>query len=191
MTLREPCRSPEASGTAEVPAALAFEGFYRAHFDFVWRTLRRLGVQQSALDDAAQEVFLVVHRRFSDFDPETSAKAWLFAISQRVASDQRRTAQRKTNHLVPLSEHTSTSAGPFEGALQREAHDLVIAFLGTLDEARRAVFILSELEQMAAPEIARIVGANLNTVYYRIASSRRMFGDFVEKRHGKSAREGA
>lgn len=190
MSLREPLRPVEASSTPEAPTVLAFEGFYRAYFDFVWRTLRRLGVPQSSLDDAAQEVFLVVHRRFSDFHPGTSEKAWLFAIAQRVASDQRRSARRKTSQLVPLSEHASTSAGPFEGALSRQAHDLVIDFLVTLDEERRMTFILSELEQMAAPEIARLARVNLNTVYYRIASSRRAFAEFVEKRHGGPAGEG-
>lgn len=189
--MREPLKPSETESASAAPTALEFEGFYRAHFDFVWRSLRRLGVQPFVLDDAAQEVFVVVYRRFSDFRPGSSAKAWLFAIAQRVASDQRRSARRKTSNLVPLSEHVSTSATPFEGAMQREAQDLVIEFLGAIDEERRAVFILSDLEQMAAPEIARIVHVNVNTVYYRIASARRAFADFVAKRHGKSTEEGA
>ena len=188
--MREPLKPTETGGATQAPTAVEFDGFYRAHFDFVWRSLRRLGVQQFALDDAAQEVFVVVYRRFSDFRPGSSAKAWLFAIAQRVASDQRRSARRKTNNLVPLSEHVSASATPFEGAMQREAQDLVLEFLGTIDEDRRTAFILSDLEQMTAPEIARIVHVNINTVYYRVASARRAFADFVAKRHGKSAEEG-
>jgi RNA polymerase sigma-70 factor (ECF subfamily) len=169
-----------------------FDALYREHFGFVWRSLRRLGVPEQALDDAAQEVFVVVHRRARELHLETSAKACLFAIAQRVASDQRRWVRRK-GHTLPLGEEpVGASATPLDQAMQREASELVLAFLAQLDEARRAVFLLSELEQMTAPEIAHVLAANLNTVYYRIASARRAFATYVaarvpeqpEERHG-------
>jgi RNA polymerase sigma-70 factor (ECF subfamily) len=169
-----------------------FDALYREHFGFVWRSLRRLGLPQHALDDAAQEVFVVVHRRAHELDLSTSPKACLFAITQRVASDQRRWVRRK-GHTLPLTEEPAgTSASPLEQAMQREASDLVLAFLDQLDDARRAVFVLSELEQMTAPEIAQALSANLNTVYYRIASGRRAFVAYLaqhrpelqEERHG-------
>lgn len=166
------------------PTAADFEALYRAHFAFVWRTLRRLGVSEAALDDAAQEVFVVVHRRLADFDPETSAHAWLYAIAQRVASDQRRSVRRKGN-LLPL--HEELRAGdrtPLEFAIQHQANDLVLDFLAQLDPDRRTAFMLVELEQMSAPEVARIANANLNTIYYRIASARKAFAVFVAKYAG-------
>jgi RNA polymerase sigma-70 factor (ECF subfamily) len=157
-----------------------FDALYREHFGFVWRSLRRLGVPEQALDDAAQEVFVVVHRRARELHLETSAKACLFAIAQRVASDQRRWVRRK-GHTLPLSEEPAgAGATPLDQAMQREASELVLAFLAQLDDARRAVFVLSELEQMTAPEIAQVLTANLNTVYYRIASARRAFAAYVE-----------
>jgi RNA polymerase sigma-70 factor (ECF subfamily) len=160
-----------------------FEALYRAQFAFVWRTLKRLGVAEASLDDAAQEVFLVVHRRIADFRPETSLKAWLFAIAQRVASTQRRSVRRK-GHLVALQDDlVSKAQSPLQEALTREASEIVLDFLQQLDEDRRAVFILTDLEQMTAPEIAASTGANLNTVYSRIASARKAFAAFVGGRH--------
>lgn len=164
------------------PSAEEFDAIYRAHVDFVWRSLRRLGVRDAALDDATQEVFIVVHRRFRDFRQGSSIKAWLFAIAQRAASDQRRWVRRKGN-LLPLHEDMPTSANsPLEGAMTREASDLVLEFLDQLDEPRRVAFILSDLEQMTAPEIGAALGLNINTVYYRVASARKAFVAFLEQR---------
>lgn len=164
------------------PAPSDFEALYRAHFNFVWRTLRRLGVAEAALDDAAQEVFVVVHRRFADLVPGSSPKAWLYAIAQRVASDQRRSVRRKGNLLPLTGEMLARDKTPLESAMQSQANDLVLEFLATLDPDRRTAFILVELEQMSAPEVARFADANLNTVYYRIASARKAFASFVEQR---------
>jgi RNA polymerase sigma-70 factor (ECF subfamily) len=171
-------------------ARVDFDAMYREHFGFVWRTLRRLGVHVDSLDDAAQEVFLVVHRRASELRSEGSPKAWLFAIAQRVASDHRRWRRRKGN-LLPLDgEVPGRTQTPLEHAMDREASSLVLDFLAQLDEPRRAAFLLADLEQMTAPEIARATGANINTVYYRIASARKAFVAFVLARHPDGLEDG-
>lgn len=159
------------------------EALYRAHFDFVWRSLRRLGVEKASLDDAAQDVFLVVHRRLQDYTGG-SAKAWLFAIAQRVASDHRRRVRRKGG-LLPLDERVASAGrdGPLAGALRHEASGIVMEFLQDLDDDRRAAFILAELEQMTAPEIGQALGVNVSTVYSRIASARGALVQFVTERH--------
>jgi RNA polymerase sigma-70 factor, ECF subfamily len=162
--------------------AIDFDTLYREQFSFVWRSLRRLGVPPQALDDAAQEVFLVVHRRGGELSWEGSARACLFGIAQRVASDQRRWQRRKGHPLSLQEEPVDNARSPLEQAIQQAATDLVLAFLRELDEARRVAFILSELEQMTAPEIAQATAANLNTVYYRIASARKAFAAFVAER---------
>jgi RNA polymerase sigma-70 factor (ECF subfamily) len=166
-----------------IPSPAEFDALYRAHVDFVWRSLRRLGVRDAALDDATQEVFLVVHRRFHEFRPGSSAKAWLFAIAQRTASDQRRWVRRKGN-LLPLHDELPASGvdSPLQCAINREASDLVLSFLNQLDEPRRVAFILSDLEQMTAPEIGAALSVNINTIYYRVASARKAFVAFLDQR---------
>jgi RNA polymerase sigma-70 factor (ECF subfamily) len=182
-----PSRSNDPDSTPEevarTPSPAEFDALYRAHVDFVWRSLRRLGVRDASLDDATQEVFLVVHRRFHEFRPGSSAKAWLFAIAQRTASDQRRWVRRKGN-LLPLHDELPSSAAdsPLEGAITRQASDLVLEFLHQLDESRRVAFILSDLEQMTAPEIGAALNVNINTIYYRVASARKAFVAFLDQR---------
>ena len=65
---------------------------YTTHFRHVWHSLRRIGVPWADLEDAAHDVFVVVHRRLTDFDPERPIKPWLSGIAYRVASDRRRKA---------------------------------------------------------------------------------------------------
>src|SRR5689334_9453575 len=72
-------------------ASWNFAEIYDAQFAFVWRSLRRLGVDPSGLDDAAQDVFLVVHRRLPEFEGRASLKTWVYEIVRRVARDHRRT----------------------------------------------------------------------------------------------------
>src|SRR5262245_25709599 len=79
-------------------ALVSFEALYDEHFDFVWRTVRRLGVPEALVDDAVQEVFLVVHRRLGSFEGRSSLKTWICAIVTRVASDSRRSVRRKSPH---------------------------------------------------------------------------------------------
>ncbi|HEX5656989.1 MAG TPA: sigma-70 family RNA polymerase sigma factor, partial [Polyangiales bacterium] len=80
-------------------------------------------------------------------------------------------------------------ATPLDNAIAREATDLVLAFLAQLDEPRRVAFILSDLEQMTAPEIGTALGVNTNTIYYRIASARKSFAAYVESTNGADAQE--
>jgi RNA polymerase sigma-70 factor, ECF subfamily len=163
--------------------APTFDALYEEHFDFVWRSLRRLGIATVNLDDAVQDVFLVVHRRLSEFEGRSTVKTWLFGIALRVASVHRRSAARRPTE--PLNEEPPDAAVPAAAETlteAREAARLVHQLLDCLDHDRRAVFILSELEQMTAPEISAALGVNLNTVYSRLRLARRDF-DAALSRH--------
>ena len=171
-----------------------FDTLYEDHFDFVWRSMGRLGVDPSAVEDAAQDVFVIAHRRLADFEGRSSVKTWLFGIALRVARDHRRTARRKRSYGLLTEGEADTAAvadtstpSPLESASRAEAVARLETILGELDEDRRAVFILAELEQMSGPEIAEAVGANVNTVYTRLRAARRAFNEAVAQH---AARDG-
>jgi RNA polymerase sigma-70 factor (ECF subfamily) len=175
----------EASRDATV--AHSFEALYSQHFDFVWRSLRRLGVAPSLVEDAIQDTYIILHRRLGDLRPDASAKAFLFGIALRVAHDYRRTARRKGADRLDLDSAISKEAGPFERTAKAEAVRLIERFLESLDDEKRAVFALAELEGMTAPEISDALSVNLNTVYSRLRVSREHFVAFVAAegtRHG-------
>lgn len=171
------------------PAKLTFADVYDAHVRFVWRTIKRLGVHDVDVDDAVQDVFLVVHRKLDDFRPEAPVKHCLFRIAARVARDHRRTRARKDparHGLSPTSELEAIAdtrePSPTDPVDRSSAARLIREVLLELDEPKRHVFILAELEQMTAPEIAEIVQAPLNTVYSRLRAARREFESAVRRR---------
>jgi RNA polymerase sigma-70 factor (ECF subfamily) len=175
--------SDAAVREARAAVCLPFDDVYERHFDFAWRNLRRLGVPAPDVDDAAQEVFLVVHRRLPQFEPRGSLKAWLFGIVARVASAHRRRLRRaaptSAGREEPIDPDRTPSLSPAgaEAMAESEAVAVLHALLDGLDDDKRAVFVLAELEQMTAPEIAEALGVKLNTVYGRLRQARREFDE--------------
>jgi RNA polymerase sigma-70 factor (ECF subfamily) len=159
----------------------SFDELYGQHFDFVWRSLFRLGVPSALVEDATQDTFVVVHRRLSTLQPEASARAWLFGIALRVAHDYRRSQRRKPTRSFEVESTASPDAGPFERTAAAEASRVLDRFLDSLDDAKRAVFVMAEMEEMTAPEISEALGATLNTVYSRLRVARERFVLFLSQ----------
>jgi RNA polymerase sigma-70 factor (ECF subfamily) len=158
----------------EAPAD-RFTALYDAHFAFVWRNLRRLGVAPASLDDAAQDVFLVVHRRLADVPDGDARVPWLFGVVRRVASDHRRTVARRGAEPLDDLQLPAAGGGPVRDLERVEAARVVHGLLAELDDDKREVFVLAELEELPAPAIAEAVGAPINTVYSRLRAARAAF----------------
>jgi RNA polymerase sigma-70 factor, ECF subfamily len=155
--------------------ARSFRVLYDAHLDFVWRNLRRLGVHESDVEDRMQEVFVVAHRRFDQFEERGHGpRAWLFQIVLRVASDARRHRRRHPEDPDggDALGRASVQAPQTDAVLRSEALSRLDAALETIEVRRRAVLVLHEIEEMTAPEIARVLQIPLNTVYSRLRVAR-------------------
>jgi RNA polymerase sigma-70 factor (ECF subfamily) len=164
--------------------APAFQALYRAHFDYVWHSLRKLGIREADLADLTHDVFVVVHRKLRSFDATRPAKPWLFGICFRVALDRKRKASSFRESLtdpVDLEKSASEFPAADDVASSRQAHDRVMRALDTLDFDKRAVFVLHELEGMSMPEIAALIDAPLNTLYSRLRLARDAFVAAVRK----------
>lgn len=164
----------------ELPDDAAIELFYREHQDFVWRNARRLGCADEWVDDAVQEVFLVAARRLSELHPEANLRGWLFAIVVRVAQRMQRDRGRYRARLRRYSEtrvgEHSASAEASSGAAQT-----LRQLLGRLDEARRAIVILIELEGMTSAEVAQALGIPQGTVDSRLRAARQQLAAWIEE----------
>jgi len=154
------------------PAAHSFDAVYAEQFPFVWRCLRGLGVHPAGLDDAAQDVFIVVHRRLGEFRGDSTLRTWLYGIVRHVAANQRRSLQRR-GRPEPLDfELPSRSPDPGELAEVTEAVELLERFLQQLDAGKREVFMLALIEEMSMPEIAKALSIPVNTAYTRLRLAR-------------------
>lgn len=156
-------------------SALTVEVIFREHAPYVWRVLRRLGVGEDDVEDACQEVFVVVHRRLSSFDRACAVRTWLYGICARVASEHRRKAQRRRE--APAQDELPEIGSPAaqEDALEeRRARDRLDLALSELDDDKRAVLVLYEIEGLTMQEVAEALGCPLQTAYSRHQAARKI-----------------
>ncbi len=170
---------PDSRSMLAVSAAgepLSFAAVYDGHFTYIWRSVQCLGVPASQVDDVVQEVFVIAHQKLATFEGRSSVKTWLYGIALMRAREHRRKARTPgppADADEPLVAPETT--WPDRRAEQAEAVRAVNAILAGLDEDQREVFVLAELEELTAPEIAEILGVKLNTVYSRLRLAREAF----------------
>jgi RNA polymerase sigma-70 factor (ECF subfamily) len=158
-----------------------FDAIYDRMVDYVWNVVRRMGVPQSDAEDVVQEVFVTVYRRLSEFEGRAQLKTWVFAIAVHFVQHYFRTHVRKPgDRAAPKGTEIHALAdqrenGPASEVERLERYDALDRVLAQLDEAKRLVFVLAELEQMSLSEIGEIVGANANTVATRLRAARQSF----------------
>jgi RNA polymerase sigma-70 factor (ECF subfamily) len=165
---------------------------YAHHFKYVWRCLRALGVRDETLDDAVQDVFLVVQKKLAQFDGKGQLRTWLYAIALRVARRYRAAAAEEARRhgadpdalatddadaMRELSAPVNTEREVEHG----ERLELARRALERLNDVKREVFVLCHVEQMSAPEIAETIGIPLNTVYSRLRAARFEFSAHVAR----------
>jgi len=153
---------------------------YEAHSGYVWTNLRAFGVDPADLEDAAQEVFVILHRRADIIDATRPLRPWLFGVCRRVASSYRRCHAARSEFLKRIIEPISGD----EGEARFEAQDaarVLDAFLADLNPTQREVFLLAEVEQMTAKEIASSLGVSANTVASRRRLARHAFDRHLQR----------
>jgi RNA polymerase sigma-70 factor (ECF subfamily) len=179
MSAHDLAGSPSCTARAgEEVRAPCLATLYRQEFAFVWRTLRYLGVAPASVEDAAQEVFITAHRRLSAFDPTRgSARSWLYGIARNTARHHHRWARRRDPQRLAAvdAEVADPGADPEAWIARVEVAEVVEHGLAKLDQRRREVFVLHEIEGLSAPEIAELLGIKVNTVYSRLARARTRF----------------
>ncbi len=161
-----------------------------AQLDFVWRSLRRLGVPFGSVDDATQQVWLIAARKLPEI-ALGSERAFLFGTALRVASDARRRAARQ-REVTSFESFEVVDPAPRADEIigQRQARSILDEILEHLPEELRAVFILYELEEQTAAEIAAVLGLPPGTVASRLRRARTEFEQIVKRLKARGQIEG-
>jgi RNA polymerase sigma-70 factor (ECF subfamily) len=151
------------------------------HFDYVWATLRRLGVRDADREDLVHEVFLKVHGRLSEFDATRPMRPWLFGFAYRVAADHRRLARHRVEVLGAPGDAVAHDAPADERVSDREQRDLLLAALDSVDIDGRALLVLHDVEEVPVPEIAARLEIPVNTAYSRLRRAREELAASVKR----------
>jgi RNA polymerase sigma-70 factor (ECF subfamily) len=144
------------------------------HFDFIWRSLRRLGLSGADADDGTQQVFWVAARKLDRIEAGRE-RAFLFGTAVRVASDVRRAASRRPEAVSEPLDLSDPGPGPEELTEQRRARALLDEVLDSMPLEARTAFVLFELEELSVVEIADLVGVPVGTVASRLRRARELF----------------
>jgi len=186
-----------ASGKSELNAVLSrvssqsedsFENLFMAHHAYVCRSLSYFGVPSSGIEDLAQEVFLILHRRRDAFDATRDLRSWLFGIARRVAQTHRRGASRAERKLS-VAPRPQPGPSPDELLARTEEIEMVQRFIESLPDKLREVFVLTEIEGEAATTVATTLNLNVNTVYSRVRLARERFARALSRYRAKEGRQ--
>lgn len=172
----------------------SFDAIYRQYFDFVWSSVKRLGVAPDAQDDVVQEVFIIVHSRLHTLEQPEALRSWVYSIVRRTVSGYHRANRSKRAAGALLA-----SEGPAEDQRPRtplelteraSAFEVLARLLDELDEPKREVFSLVELEEMSVPEVAAALDIPLNTAYSRLRAARQAFEEALMRHSLRTGRGG-
>lgn len=186
LTVAEPPARAAPASVSSSPASDRLTQLFHQHFGLVWRTVRRLGVSPEALDDAAQEVFVVASRKLASIELGKE-KAFLYGTAVRVASDSRRARNRRRQ--APSREDApdpvDLTPAPDELVDQKRARELLDDIVARLPDDTRPVFVLYELEGLTMDEIATCLELPPGTVASRLRRGREIFNAAVAKLGGR------
>jgi RNA polymerase sigma-70 factor (ECF subfamily) len=173
-------KAPDTAAHASPPAV---DVIFRTHAEFVWASLQRFGVRQGDLDDALQEVFVVVHKKLGSFRGDSQMTTWLYAICLRVASAHRRRSHVRRELATPgLDEsHHTDLANPEEDLAEHQRRRILEELLDELDVEKRALLVMFEIDELPCEEIAEILGVPVGTIYSRLHAARKAFQKSVAR----------
>ncbi len=166
-------------------SGLSLREVFDEHAAYVYRALRHLGAPESEIDDLCQEVFVVVHRRLGSFEGRSSLRTWLYGICMRLASDHRRRARVRYERAVADPGRDLAEPSSFAPDRRTEARTQLLQLLDSLDDDKRDVIVLYEIEGLSMSEVAAALGCPLQTAYSRLHAARAKLIASAKRRDGE------
>lgn len=172
---------------AETPDRVA--AMFDAHYDAIWRTLRRLGVADAHVDDVAQQVFIVAARKVDGIVPGHEGR-YLYGVAVRIASEHRRRhpSRKEIADESALASLTDDAPGPEQALMAHEARAALDATLDGMPDELREILVLVEIEGFSVPEVAGIFDIPVGTASSRLRRARESFTENARRVRARWAR---
>lgn len=181
MSLQDGSHSLDPRASEDVSACLRA---YESEFAYVYRALRRHGVAGPDVEDLAQDVFMIMWRRWGDYDRLRPLRPWLAGIALRVAQGYLRRRRRE----IPHPEIDAEASGPDGEQVLSSTRNRTLALraLAAVREDQRALLVSHDIDDLSVREIARALGIPLFTAYTRLRNARKAFARVVRDLEGRA-----
>ena len=160
----------------------AFEELLLRHERRVLMTAFRLLSSMEDAQDAAQEVFLKLHKHLRRFDEFSALAPWLYRVTVNTCRDIGRKRGREQGIPLEAAEPAAAPAGPD----WHEERRIVALALRHLPEKERAALVLRDIAGLATSDVARILGSSEATVRSQASSARLKIKRFADRMLGRS-----
>ncbi len=176
---------------AEVGTSILFSDLFAEHYDFVWRSARRLGVAIGELDDVVQDTFIIVMNKLNAANPIPVAalRSWIYMIVRNVAANHRRGVAKKnqrSDDTLAADMIAAHAPSPESAYVTNEAVSSVDKWLQELRDEEREAFVLVRLEDFTAEEAASMLGVPANTIASRVRTAK----VHLQRRYEQSSESG-
>jgi RNA polymerase sigma-70 factor (ECF subfamily) len=169
---------------AKAGEASSFEKLVSLHELRVLRLAQRLLLNREAAQDAAQEVFIRLHKKIGSVSENRELGPWLYRTTVNICID----FQRRLKDEVPIDlapEFADDCPNPEHSAEARQRHQIVLMALKILSPKERQVIVLRDLEGYSRREVARMVGSSETTVRSQISTGRVKMKNFLATKLGR------
>jgi RNA polymerase sigma-70 factor (ECF subfamily) len=163
----------------------------KPHLDSLYRTALRMTGEAAAAEDLVQETFLKGFRGFSQFEPGSNFKAWMFTIlTHAYINDYRKRSRAPlVTDFAEIEPEGDVETPHFSAEdvekLADRLGDQAKRALDRLPPEHRLVFILSTFEDLSYKEISGALGVPIGTVMSRLFRARsvlrRELADFARQ----------
>jgi RNA polymerase sigma-70 factor (ECF subfamily) len=162
----------------------SFERLVRLHERLVLGLAQKILLNREAARDAAQEVFIRLHKNLRHLEEGRDLAPWLYRTTSNACFDLLR--RRKQDLPLDLSlELADGSLNPEESMAAIEERRLIFTALRELSPGERQAIVLRDLEGHSTAEVAQILNLAEGTVRSQISTGRVKIKNFVMAKLGR------
>lgn len=165
--------------------AAAFGQLVRKYQDRLYHVIAHVLGSNDEAYDVVQDAFVQAFVKLEGFTRSAAFYTWLYriAINQALSRRRRKHATQSLEHLRAVAHHEPVDHGPAPDgpALQQERVERVRAALAALDEERRTVIVLREMNDLSYEAIAEILSLPVGTVRSRLHRAREELRELLKE----------
>ncbi len=180
--------SPDLDAPASLEAEAALDELVRRKSQALVNVAYRVLGDREEAKDVAQMAFVRIWDNRTKYSEQWSPNTWIYRIATNLAIDHLRSRKSREKMNEPLKlelrhRQESSSATLLAHLREQEVAAIFQELAVCLTEKQRTIFLLREVEGLASPEVAEIVGCRQSTVRNHLFNARKLLKEKLRERY--------